>query len=140
MASVIVFGFSGITSFPLLCEYSFCSEANTVNSLPGMIPYFALILSIVIGLANFCSLLIRKKREDFSIGALYGSDILILMIGFLIAIFIRLNIASTLLFNEYALITAISLVILVSIFTSIQYKKPRHIYFTQTSIATLYIA
>lgn len=140
MAGVIVFGFSGITSFPLFCEYSICAEANTVNSLPGMIPYFALILSIVIGLANFCSLLIRKKREDFSIGALYGSDILILMIGFLIAIFIRLNIASTLLFNEYALITAISLVILVSIFTSIQYKKPRHIYFTQTSIATLYIA
>lgn len=35
MASVIVFGFSGITSFPLLCEYSFCSEANTVNSFRG---------------------------------------------------------------------------------------------------------
>ncbi|HRG75050.1 MAG TPA: hypothetical protein PLX69_10870 [Leptospiraceae bacterium] len=140
MASVIVFGFSGITSFPIFCQYSFCAEANTVNSLPGMIPYFAFILSIVIGLANFCSFVIRKKREDFSIGALYGSDFLILMIGVLIGIFVRLNIPSGLLFSEYTLISAILLVILNSIFNSILYKKPRHIYFTQTSIATLYIA
>ncbi len=140
MGSVLVFGFSGITSFPVLCQYGICTEANTVNSLPGMIPYFALILAVVLSIASLCSIFIKERREDFALGVGYGSDLLILITGVLIAVFIRLGITSNLLFSEFALIGSILLVTCISIFTSFQYRRQRHLYFSQTSIASLYLA
>jgi hypothetical protein len=140
IGSYLLLGFSGISSFPVLCRYGICNADNSILSLLFMIPYFSLIFACVAVLARAGSFLFKNAREDFSIGSGIGSDLLIILSGILLGLFIRLGVNSNLPYNEYALVISILVIILISLYTAFKEKKPRHIYFAQIAIASLYLA
>lgn len=137
--SMLLIAFAGVTAFPVLCQYRICTVANGIQLLPEMIPYFALIVSFVAGFSYFLSENIKQKREDFSLGAAVSSDMLIVVTGALLALFIRLSIPSSLQWNNLALLISIGIVILISLIASYRTRQGRHLYFAQTSIASLYL-
>ena len=140
IGSYLLLGFSGISSFPVLCRYGICSADNNNLSLILMIPYFSLILACVAGMARAGFFLSKNAREDFSIGSGIGSDLLIILSGILLGLFLRLGVNSNLPYNEYALVISILVIILISLYTAFKEKKPRHLYFAQIAIASLYLA
>ena len=135
----LLLAFSGISSFPVLCKYGICNIDNIVDII-FMIPYFSLIFACVAVIARAGFFLSKNTREDFSIGSGIGSDLLIVLSGIFIGLFMRLGVNSNLLYNEYALVISILIIILNSLYTAFRDKKPRHIYFAQIAIASLYLA
>ena len=138
--SMFFIAFAGITAFPILCRQGICNVANGIQLLPEMIPYFALIVSVVSGVSYFISENIKQKREDFSLGAAFSSDTLIVLTGLLLSIFMSLSIPSRLKWSNFAVLLSIGIVIFISLIASFRERKGRHLYFTQTSIASLYLA
>ena len=88
----------------------------------------------------FLSQSIIQKREDYSIGVGFASDTLIVLTGIFLGIFIRLSVISNLLWSNIVILISIGLVILISLIASFRAKQGRHLYFAQTSIASLYLA
>lgn len=140
IGSMFSFAFSGITAFPVLCQYGICTSETSIRLLSEMIPYFALIVSIIATCSYFLSQSILQKREDYSIGVGFASDTLIVLTGILLGIFIRLSVISNLLWSNIVILISIGLVILISLIASFRAKQGRHLYFAQTSIASLYLA
>lgn len=135
---ILLATFSGIFIFPLLCFPNICSS-NTLDTIPLMLSYFALITSIGAFASYFLSGIIPEDREDYSAGFHYASDILILFTGLFLGIFIRLEIVSNLRFSNLVGLIPIVLVIVVTASASFKTLKPRHLYFLQTAIASLYL-
>lgn len=140
LSGVLLFSLSGIISFPYAYIYLLkLNQGFSVSNLPGMLPYFGLIASVVAAISYFSSEYIAEQRKDLRDGYSYASDILIIVTGLFLGIFIRLGINSILVYSNIIIILTISIIILVTLFASFKTLKPRHLYFLQTAIVSLYL-
>jgi hypothetical protein len=139
-SGMLLLAFSAVTAFPASCVFGICVASNSWQTFPEMLPYFALLVSLVNSIAYFTSEIIEDNRKDFAQGSSFASDALIITTGIILGLFIRAGIISNLNFANIALVTAIGIIIIISLLASYKTRASRHLYFAQTSIASFYLA
>ncbi|HMV43419.1 MAG TPA: hypothetical protein PKD50_12835, partial [Leptospiraceae bacterium] len=135
--SSLFFGFAGITIFPFFTRFLFIGLVNL--NLLEMIPFFAFIVTIVSIFYFYSSIVLNQGRADITIGASYGSDTLILLVGLFLAIFIRFQISSSIPYASLILVITILLIITLTLTESFILRRSHHFYFSQVSIASFYL-